>query len=155
MKVSIKPFFICIFLSLPASAYAQDIDEEIILEISKRENISVEEVRADWQEGCSSGVSMRMSRCAYYHFLASDIELNQTYKALMEKLTTERAKNRLKKAERAWLSFRDATCEYENVGWENGSGWGAVFNSCIEKLTKERTLKLKEYLYCDGNDCPE
>jgi uncharacterized protein YecT (DUF1311 family) len=144
-----------LIIFIPSISRTQSNDEDIIKEIAMRENLSVVEVRADWYEGCSSGAGARMSRCAHFHFLASDIELNSTYKTLMEKLITERSKTGLIKAQRTWLAFRDATCEYENVGWENGTGWGGVFNSCLNNLTKERTLKLKEYLSCNDNGCPE
>jgi len=138
-----------------AYAYAQDTDDAMIREIAQREKLSFEEVKKDWEEGCSSGNTPSMKRCAYFHYLAGDIELNKTYTALRKKLTTQQAKDRLKQAQRVWLSFREATCEYEAVGWTGGTGWGVIYNGCKDTLTRERTQKLKEYLACDGGGCPE
>jgi uncharacterized protein YecT (DUF1311 family) len=146
-------FALALLSAFPAITYAQAGDDGIIREIARREKLSVEEVKKDWDEGCESGVTPRMNRCVYFHYLAEDIELNTTYAALRAKLSTQLARDRLRQAQRNWLSFRDATCQYEAVGWTGGTGWGVVYNGCKDALTRERTQKLKEYLACDEGLC--
>jgi uncharacterized protein YecT (DUF1311 family) len=136
-------------------ASAQNNAEQLMHEVAKKENVPVEEVRREWTEGCESGFSNRMVRCSHYRAVAADIELNHTYQALQEKLETKEAKQRLKKAQKAWLTFLATHCSFDAVGYWPGTDWEAVENSCTEGETKRRTEKLKEYLSCEGGGCPE
>ncbi|MDX7780227.1 lysozyme inhibitor LprI family protein [Aeromonas hydrophila] len=49
---------------------------------------------------------------------------------------------RLKTAQRAWITFRDAQCRYEAGVYEGGSIDPLVHSSCLTKLTEQRTKDL-------------
>ena len=72
-----------------------------------------------------------------------DAELNAAYAALLRRLAEEKnadARRRLVEAERAWITFRDKTCRYEN---EFG-GINSIGNvRCFARLTQERMGYLK------------
>lgn len=148
-----------VLLSFATPSYATDSlseDKAVIEEIAKRENVSPAEVEKSLKEGCDSGITPEMIRCGYYYQVGEDIKLNRAYQALLKKLDNKAAKSKLVKAQRAWLLFRDATCEYESDGMSGGSGRHVLYNACLANMHHERTLKLKEYLECDLSDagCP-
>jgi uncharacterized protein YecT (DUF1311 family) len=71
---------------------------------------------------------------------SSDDELNRIYKQLTQKLSKQ-DKEKLVKAQRAWISFRDLDCAY---------GW-AIPSDCITARTDERIQQLKDSVLFDAN----
>lgn len=49
----------------------------------------------------------------------------------------------LRDMQRAWISYRDATCEFEQSQWGGGSGGGPAILSCLMRLTGEQALYLE------------
>jgi len=54
-------------------------------------------------------------------------------------------KERLKKAQLAWIKYRDLCCEAEASIYEGGSLYGLAYTNCMIALTKERTGRLRVY----------
>ncbi|MEL7013069.1 MAG: lysozyme inhibitor LprI family protein [Pseudomonadota bacterium] len=48
----------------------------------------------------------------------------------------------LRAMQRAWIPFRDATCDYEYSQWGGGSGGGPAIAACLMRMTGEQTLYL-------------
>ena len=48
----------------------------------------------------------------------------------------------LRAMQRAWITFRDATCDYEYSQWGGGSGSGPAIAGCLMRMTGEQTLYL-------------
>ena len=59
----------------------------------------------------SGGVTAAMLECTSGEQARQDALLNQNYKTLMSKLSGKR-KKMLKAAQRAWIKFRDANCNF-------------------------------------------
>lgn len=85
-----------------------------------------------------------------------DAELNRAYQELRaaektidqdeaEWLPAEAPKRAvaLRDAQRAWITFRDATCLYEQTQWGGGTGGGPAYVGCLLRMTGEQTLYLK------------
>lgn len=81
-----------------------------------------------------------------------DAMLNAEYKALMKR---EKADDKeyggdgipskadaLRQMQRAWIGFRDATCDYERSQWGGGTGGGPATIGCHMRLTAEQALYL-------------
>ncbi|MBI1760172.1 MAG: DUF1311 domain-containing protein [Acidobacteria bacterium] len=83
-----------------------------------------------------------MNRCAADEYKKADAELNKVYQQLLPKLEGEH-KEKLKVAQRAWLAFRDAHCEFEAFSFEGGSMQPLMRDSCLEAVTRERTKQLR------------
>lgn len=49
----------------------------------------------------------------------------------------------LKAMQRAWISFRDASCLYEQAQWMGGTGGGPATMACHMQETARQTLKLE------------
>lgn len=145
---------LALFLILTTCTLSEVLaNDKAIEKIAQEENISTEEVKEILDTGCESGTTLLMRRCAYYHYKIADIEMNEVYNKVKNKLTSE-AQEKLTTAQRAWIKYRDAVCEYENIDWEGGTGYRVVILGCMQNYTEERTKHLKEYLNCKDSNCP-
>jgi uncharacterized protein YecT (DUF1311 family) len=104
-----------------------------------------------------------MNQCAYLDFEKADKELNAVYKQAMkaqadlDKQSAEIDANyvgavkALKKAQRAWIDYRDGHCE--GVGYEaaGGSMQPMLIDGCKATLTQNRVKELKELAEGLGN----
>jgi uncharacterized protein YecT (DUF1311 family) len=86
-----------------------------------------------------------MNRCAAEEYKKADAELNKVYQQLLPKLEAAH-KEKLKLAQRAWLTFRDAHCEYEAFIFDGGTMQPLIQYSCLEAMTRERTKQLRASL---------
>ena len=64
--------------------------------------------------------------------------------------------DKLVNAQRAWIAYRDAECNFSSANAEGGSVYPMVVSTCLDDLTKARTDTLKGYLSCEEGDlaCP-
>jgi uncharacterized protein YecT (DUF1311 family) len=98
-----------------------------------------------------------MTICASADFAASDRQLNATYGEIMKRLADDQAgRKRLQAAQRAWVSFRDAECEFQTAMTIGGSIHPMLVAQCRTELTDGRTKQLDAYLACAEGDmtCP-
>jgi len=99
-----------------------------------------------------------MSQCLDQELQYWDGRLNTAYKSVRTKRKasdTEMAElgsaapsqgDALKNMQRAWIAYRDATCDYERSQWGGGTGGGPATVSCLMYMTAEQAL----YLEADG-----
>jgi uncharacterized protein YecT (DUF1311 family) len=126
-----------------------------IEETARQTGRSVDYVRKHHRSGCDSGNIELMNLCGKYHFIAQDIKLNELYKAVKKNIQSDKdALVKLISSQRAWIKFRDATCEYESDGFVGSRMQSGVKSSCIENLTKERITHLERYKKCTRPTCP-
>ncbi|MFM7363228.1 MAG: lysozyme inhibitor LprI family protein [Cuspidothrix sp.] len=91
---------------------------------------------------CSNDTSLsEQTECFRKDYEQANRELNRVYKQVISDLSAER-KQKLIRAEQAWIKYRDTNCEYRS------SMWGGVqrvgFNySCLARMTRERTQELR------------
>lgn len=91
-------------------------------------------------------------QCAEKARVAADKELNDTYKKLLGSVkdnaeTENFSRTQVVAAQRAWVVFRDAECEFRTSLNGGAHQWLVVNRSqCIGELTVERTKKLQSYL---------
>ena len=106
-------------------------------------------------ESCKSpGTQLEMNTCAMESFEAADKRMNGLYKRQLDILEEAKTKARLREAQRAWIQFRDKSCEYD-VGprEESGSIWPMEHFFCLEYHTLQRVQDLEKYLSCTGGGC--
>jgi uncharacterized protein YecT (DUF1311 family) len=98
-----------------------------------------------------------MSICAGADYQAADAELTKTYGELMKRLADDAEDRKLlHAAQRAWIAFRDAECDFSTNDSKNGTIHPMLVMNCFESLTIERTKQLAAYLGCEEGDvsCP-
>ncbi|OXA78270.1 Uncharacterized conserved protein YecT, DUF1311 family [Flavobacterium aquidurense] len=86
-----------------------------------------------------------MNQTAIDNFTKADNELNQVYKKLVKKLD-EKEKNLLITAQKNWIKFRDAKCEFEKQQYDGGSIQPLIYYTCLAECTEDRTEDLKRNL---------
>ncbi|MBV6273383.1 DUF1311 domain-containing protein [Alcaligenaceae bacterium CGII-47] len=89
----------------------------------------------------SGGVTEDMIDCMTAEHQRQDGRLNKAYKALMDDLDAER-KNQLKTAQRAWIKFRDANCDFY-YDPDGGSMARVSANDCMISMTANRAHELE------------
>jgi len=99
------------------------------------------------------GTQIEMNACAANELAEADRQLNASYQALLKK----EAKNtafiqKLRKAQRAWIDFRDAELEAMYACTEPNPAvcWGSMlplrYTSYKAKLTRERNERLRRLM---------
>lgn len=130
MKLSLHFFSFAILFLLSSPASSQDWD------CSKPENLP--------QQG--------MNICAFQDFQNADVDLNDFYKIAREELRSidgylakdmQGGAIALRDAQRAWVTYRDRSCEAEGFVARGGSLEPLLVSSCKARLTRQRTEDLR------------
>ena len=91
----------------------------------------------------SGGVTVAMRDCAAAEHKLQDARLNREYAALTRLLQTPQ-RRQLVKAQRAWLAYRGAECDFRS-GREGGGTLGLIISdSCWLEFTARRANELAE-----------
>lgn len=93
--------------------------------------------------------------CAGEQLAVADAELNRVYKAILEKYKKDALFiEKLRAAQRAWLTYRDAEIEAKYPHAKEDRYYGSSLGMCDPlyraQLTQERVRKLREWL--DGSE---
>ncbi|KAB0500893.1 lysozyme inhibitor LprI family protein [Pseudomonas lini] len=98
-----------------------------------------------------------MNQCAAEQYKAADKELNTLYQQITKRLKDNPdAKKLLVSAQRNWVAFRDAECEFSTSTVSGGSVYPLIYSLCTTNLTKARVETFNRYLTCEEGDmsCP-
>ncbi|MFA5181500.1 MAG: lysozyme inhibitor LprI family protein [Syntrophales bacterium] len=93
---------------------------------------------------CNAQCMIDLKDEAGMKYKQADTEMNRIYK-LATATCDVTAKERLRKAQLAWIKYRDSCCEAEASIYEGGSMYGLAYTICVTDLTKERTGRLRLY----------
>ncbi|WP_457607820.1 lysozyme inhibitor LprI family protein [Nitratifractor sp.] len=89
--------------------------------------------------------TVEMKECAYREYRYYDRLLNESYRRLIRSLPAgEREK--LRKAQRTWIVYRDLECDFEAYPVHGGTAEGLLVLGCKTELTRKRAKKLQELL---------
>ena len=89
-----------------------------------------------------------LNRCADLAFQAADGELNDAYADAvafardLDRTGGGGVEDRMRKAQRAWVSFRDAACEAEAFLFDGGTMQPMIYSGCLARLTDVRRADL-------------
>lgn len=109
------------------------------------------------RECAGATAQMEMTACAEQEFERADAELNRVWRPLVSSAArndrspdsgrTPRDQRSeeviLRTAQRAWIAYRDAECEYEGLGERGGSMEPMIVAQCLARLTRARTTELR------------
>lgn len=101
---------------------------------------------ASAQECNGSTYDMRI--CLDTQLQKADKELNAVYKQALNvtKQFDVEVQERLVKAEKAWIPFRDASCELEAAQMLGGTGETVIQLGCLVDKTQKRTKELNDII---------
>jgi uncharacterized protein YecT (DUF1311 family) len=99
----------------------------------------------------NAATQVEMNTCAGQAYKAADAALNKGYAAAMTRMKAidadlpkaeQGAEANLRKAQRAWVGYRDAACAAEGFKAHGGSIEPMVVAGCLARLTTERNAGL-------------
>ncbi|OCW55529.1 lysozyme inhibitor LprI family protein [Hoeflea olei] len=117
--------------------------------------------RAQEEANCiDPQTQMELTYCAGLDFEAADKDLNALWPKVVaaakssDEYVADQARSMgvpttleaLRAAQRAWIAFRDAQCEYEAYEMFGGTGQPMLGSMCLARLTRERIDLLKQAL---------
>lgn len=100
-----------------------------------------------------------INACIYADWQAADAELNAAWKAAMALMRSidddlpedeKGAAAQLRNGQKAWITFRDATCAAEGYLMHGGSAEPMLIYGCMARLTTERSTDLRALTEIDG-----
>jgi uncharacterized protein YecT (DUF1311 family) len=100
-----------------------------------------------------------LNDCAGAELKRADTRLNEVYQQLLKRFDTDQpATQKIRAAQRAWITYRDAQLEADFPGENKRSEYGSVYPMCFAilspKLTRERIKTLEEMLAApEGEVC--
>lgn len=100
---------------------------------------------------------MGLNICAGADYKAADDKLNAAYGEIMKRLADDQeARKLLQTAQRAWIGFRDAECNFATDDSKDGSIYPMLQANCLQAQTEDRLKQLSTYLNCQDGDmsCP-
>jgi uncharacterized protein YecT (DUF1311 family) len=86
-----------------------------------------------------------LDSCAWRRYRAADAELNRVYRRATA-ADTGAVLVALRAAQRAWVRFRDAHCDYVASTYDGGSMQPMQQGACLEEVTRARIGQLREAL---------
>lgn len=76
-----------------------------------------------------------------------DARLNDVYGRLLGQFSERPdVQEELREMQRAWITYRDARCDFEFIQWNGGTGQGPALLACLMMATAEQTLVLEDQL---------
>lgn len=124
------------------------------LELTERRNCIGAAAQLCMESSEIGHTTLGMTMCTEQELAWWDAELNRFYQ---EARAVERAEDAemagatgyqsqaeaLREMQRAWITFRDAKCDYERAQWGGGTGGGPAWLSCLMYETAEQALYLQ------------
>ncbi|SRR5712692_7537124 len=86
--------------------------------------------------------TLQINECFAKELKKAEAEVNKIYQLTVKKLQPDDAAL-LRRAQRAWLAYRDAQCEAEHALWGGGTGGPAALMSCKVELTRQRVAEIQ------------
>ena len=97
--------------------------------------------------GCDNVVREdALQECLSSELSAANIELNATYAKLRGGMDKE-SLELLVKAQKLWISLRDADCDLEPEAYKGGTAYQSIYLQCQINKTKQRASEFKKSTY--------
>ena len=96
-----------------------------------------------------------MNDCAYEGFLEASAGMSRQLR-LIETALTSAPRSQWRRVQKAWLTYRTETCQFEASAVGNGSARSMVQWQCADRMTRQRTAELFRLTACPEGDlaCP-
>lgn len=97
----------------------------------------------DYERCAGESTTVAIVQCVGGLVSEWDGRLNDAYWEAMSRMDGRRA-TKLRNAQRAWIAYRNANCDWYRAG--EGSIASIEANTCVYALTRDRTIELETYI---------
>ena len=97
---------------------------------------------ADDAEQSCDGSTYEIVDCQKGKLAVLDKRLNAAYQQALKQAVSDKQREQLRKAQRLWVQYRDANCEYYELG--EGTIARVYGGSCMLDLTRTRAEELEQ-----------
>jgi uncharacterized protein YecT (DUF1311 family) len=107
--------------------------------------------------GPEAATQADLNACLADAYAVADTELNALYDEIRARLPDDAdTAALLTRAQRAWIAWRDAECDFAAAGVDGGSAYPMIRVQCMADLTAARSADFRRYLACAEGDlaCP-
>ena len=117
--------------------------------------LQLRSVQADAGRCASADTQVALNDCAYEGFLEASAAMSRQLR-LIEPALTSAQRPPWRRVQKAWLTYRTETCQFEASAVGNGSARPMVQWQCSDRMTKQRTAELFRAAACPEGDlaCP-
>ena len=103
-------------------------------------------------DACSNAQTQaQMDVCAANEYRTATDTINNLYKETFKRYDPQ-GQDLLRKSERAWISFRDAECDFRTAGSKGSTIWPMIHAQCLTELTRARIKQLEAAANCEEGD---
>lgn len=112
----------------------------------KRDSMVAQSLIAQRQPNCNNPQNnIEIKECIRLRYEAADRRLNEVYQQLISKLSREE-RSLVVEAQKGWIQLKENNCEFEVYVSRGATGYRGFLNECLERMTKQRTAELEQYL---------
>ena len=106
-------------------------------------------------ECANASTQAALNECAFQAFLVTSAAMSQQLRGIEAALPSAR-RTSWRQVQKAWLTFRTQTCQFEASAVGTGSARQMIQWQCSARLTKQRTAELIRLINCPEGDtsCP-
>ena len=108
-------------------------------------------VQVDADRCAGADTQVALNDCAYDGFLEASAGMSQQLRRIETALTSAQRPH-WRRVQKAWLTYRTETCQFEASAMGNGSARPMVQWQCADKLTRQRTAELFRAAACPEGD---
>ena len=112
-------------------------------------------VQAPVDRCAAAGTQAALNECAFQAFLTTSAAMSRQLRGIEAGLTAAQ-RSRWRRVQKAWLTYRTETCQFEASAVGDGSAGPMVQWQCTDRMTKQRTAELLRLAECPEGDiaCP-
>ena len=86
-----------------------------------------------------------LNMCTAQEYKKADQKLNKLYQAYTTKLGSAERKQ-FTAIQKSWVNYKDKDCQYTAQGYNGGSIYPTILNTCLTEKTEDRIDDLENYL---------
>ena len=99
----------------------------------------------------SASTQAALNECAYESFLAASVAMGPQLRQIESALTPPK-RTAWRNVQKAWMTFRTQSCQFESSAVQGGSAGPMVQWQCAARMTRERTAALARLASCPEGD---
>ncbi|WP_164558011.1 DUF1311 domain-containing protein [Massilia atriviolacea] len=149
-----KYLLLSIALFAGAAARAEPpMSESMIRAVATKMGTTPAEVRRRIGADRCERVVDEMIGCSTVYLRANEIRMEEQLARAQQRLPDAKEREKLDRAQQAWIAFRDASCAYQERAHAGRTAYPLMETACQSLMTEERTRTLRGYADCRSQGC--